>query len=129
MSDELDNLVKEAEDSNPIDLFAKYPKKSIEEMESKKENKEIVEALKKCEDPELDLDIWSLGLVYDIIQRGKAVQIIMTFTSPMCPFGPQIVNQIKSKVGELGSAVSVEVVFNPVWKPSEEVKEMLGFAG
>ncbi len=85
--------------------------------------------MKKCEDPELDLDIWSLGLVYDIIQRGKAVQIIMTFTSPMCPFGPQIVNQIKSEVGELGFSVSVEVVFNPVWKPSEEVKEMLGFAG
>ena len=109
--------------------MSSYSKKSISELDSKEENKKIIAELKTCEDPELGLDIWSLGLIYDIIHNDKDLQIVMTFTSPMCPFGPQIVKQVDSKLTDLGYVVNVKLVFNPMWKPSEEVKEMLGFSG
>lgn len=92
------------------------------------ERETIIEALKTVEDPELFLDIWFLGLIYSIaIEEGK-VLIEMTFTSPMCPAGPFLINQVKSKVGAIEGVASVEVqvVFTPPWVPSDEVKGMLG---
>lgn len=90
---------------------------------------EVIEALKTVEDPELFLDIWFLGLVYHIgIEDNGTVNIEMTFTSPMCPMGPQIVQQVKEKVGAVEgvSNVEVTVVFVPPWQPSDDVKDMLG---
>lgn len=90
---------------------------------------QVIEALKCVEDPELFLDIWFLGLVYtiDIGTEGR-VKIQMTFTSPMCPAGPLLLDEVKSKVGAIPgvSGVDVEVVFSPPWQPSDEVKAMLG---
>jgi metal-sulfur cluster biosynthetic enzyme len=92
----------------------------------KKVDKNIVDAMKGVKDPEINMDIWTLGLIYDIKVEGSRVDVTMTFTSPMCPFGPQIVDSVKEGIKDLGYTAEVEVVFNPVWKPSEEVKEMLG---
>jgi metal-sulfur cluster biosynthetic enzyme len=92
-------------------------------------NKELLieEVFKKYNDPELEIDIWTLGLVYGIEVKEKDVDIKLTFTSPMCPFGPQMVEEIKSRVKEQGAEnVEVEVVFEPRWEPSEELREMLG---
>ena len=104
-----------------------YSKKSMSELYSKDENKKIIAELKTCEDPELELDIWNLGLIYDIIHKNNELQIVMTFTSPMCPFGPKILQEVKTKLTAIGHIVNIKLVFNPIWKPSEEVKEMLGF--
>ena len=88
---------------------------------------DVVEVLKTVEDPELLLDIWFLGLVYNITVEGSKVDIEMTFTSPMCPAGPMLIDQIKSRLGQKGAnEVNVSVVFNPPWEPSDEVKAMLG---
>jgi len=88
---------------------------------------DVVEVLKTVEDPELLLDIWFLGLVYNITVEGSKVDIEMTFTSPMCPAGPMLIDQIKSRLSQKGaSEVNVSVVFNPPWEPSDEVKAMLG---
>lgn len=89
---------------------------------------DIIEALKKVEDPELFLDIWFLGLVYNIDIDEGTVEIEMTFTTPLCPAGPQLVNDVKTKVGEVSgvSDVEVRVVFQPPWVPPEEVKATLG---
>ena len=88
----------------------------------------IVEALKTVEDPELFLDIWFLGLVYNIDITPERVAIEMTFTSPLCPAGPLLIDQVKTKVGAVPGVkqVDVTVVFNPPWSPSDEVKGMLG---
>ena len=89
----------------------------------------IIEALKTVEDPELFLDIWFLGLIYDIdIEEDNKVTIEMTFTSVMCPAGPQLMNQVKEKVGQVEGVkeVDVVVVFSPPWQPSEDVKLTLG---
>ena len=91
-----------------------YSKKSMYELYSKVENKKIIAELKTCEDPELELDIWNLGLIYDIIHKTDELQIIMTFTSPMCPFGPQILKEVKTKLSAIGYIVNIELVFNPI---------------
>ena len=88
----------------------------------------IVEVLKGIEDPELFLDIWFLGLIYNIDIDGGAVVVDMTFTSPMCPAGPQLKHEVQSKVGSVPGVTSVvvNITFQPPWEPSEEVKGMLG---
>lgn len=87
----------------------------------------IIEVLKKIEDPELYLDVWFLGLIYNIQVEENQVDIEMTFTSPMCPFGPQLVEQVRAGIKELGfDPVNVRITFDPAWEPSEDVRAMLG---
>ena len=88
----------------------------------------IIEALKKVEDPDLFLDIYFLGLIYSInIDEGEVV-IDMTFTTPLCPSGPYLKQEVESKVGAVTGVtkVTVNITFNPPWEPSEEVKGLLG---
>ena len=89
---------------------------------------DVIEVLKKINDPEIMIDIWTLELIYNVdIEDGK-VKIKMTFTSPMCPFGPQLVEEIKTKVSEIQGfkEVDVEVTFDPPWEPSQELRATLG---
>lgn len=91
---------------------------------------QIVEKLKKVIDPELYLDIWTLGLIYGITIDEDRVDIEMTFTSVACPAGPQLVEEVRGKVGEVEGVgqVNVKVVFTPPWQPSEDLKSLLGIA-
>lgn len=93
-------------------------------------NKEqAIEALKKVMDPELAIDIWTLGLIYDIKIEKDKVTIAMTFTNPLCPYGPQLAADTKNELKKIGfKTVEIEFTFNPPWKPSEEVKMLLGLA-
>ncbi|GEM_PF-83508 len=93
------------------------------------QKEDIITSLKKCFDPELQMDVWTLGLIYDILVEENIVSIKMTFTTPFCPFGPSIVEDIKSQIKEdykTIKTVSIEVVFEPPWQPTEEVKMQLG---
>lgn len=89
---------------------------------------EIVEVLQKVNDPELNIDIWTLELIYDVKVEEDKVDIKMTFTSPMCPYGPQLLEEVKTKVSEINGVkeAKVEVTFEPPWKPSEELRATLG---
>lgn len=107
-----------------------YPKKTINDIE-KETDKKIIDVIKNVQDPELGVDIWSLGLIYDIHENNN-LNIVMTFTSPMCPYGPQIVSELKSGLKSKGykeEKININVVFNPLWEPSEELKEALGLGG
>ncbi len=88
----------------------------------------VIEALKQVEDPELFLDIWFLGLIYNIQIDGGSVSIDMTFTSPMCPAGPQLKSEVEQKVGAVEGVEKVDVIitFSPPWEASDEVKGLLG---
>jgi len=87
----------------------------------------IENVFKRYEDPELNIDVWTLGLIYEIVIKEKEVKIVLTFTSVMCPFGPQMVEELKKMIFDLGAeTVNIEVTFTPPWKPSEELREMLG---
>ena len=87
----------------------------------------IEEVFKKYIDPEIGVDVWTLGLIYNIDVNNNTVKILLTFTSPLCPYGPQMVEEIKEQIQKQGAAeVEVEITFEPPWQPSEELKEMLG---
>jgi len=87
----------------------------------------IEEVFKKYVDPELGIDIWALGLVYNVEIKEDKVKILLTFTSPLCPYGPQMVEELKEMIiNKRAREVEIEVTFDPPWRPSEELKEMMG---
>lgn len=91
-------------------------------------------ALSTVEDPELGLDIVSLGLVYGIERDGGRVRIVHTLTSMGCPLGPVIRQDIDASLAGLDGVESVDVdlVFDPPWSPermSDDAKFLLGFYG
>ena len=76
-------------------------------------------ALRKVKDPELNLNIIDLGLVYDIMVDGSDVQVDMTLTSPGCPAGPQIMTDVERAVKAMpgvGTA-TINLVWQPFWSP------------
>ena len=92
----------------------------------------IEKALRKVIDPELHLDVWSLGLIYDIGIDNSKVKILMSLTSPVCPYGPELINDVRRNVSVLDgvSQVEVEITFSPPWSPermTDEARITLGF--
>jgi FeS assembly SUF system protein len=93
---------------------------------------EIIDALKSIYDPEIPVNIYGLGLIYDIDQsENGAVLIRMTLTSPGCPVAASLPLDVESRVGEIPgvTSVKVEIVWDPPWNPdmiSEEGKLQLG---
>ena len=93
---------------------------------------EVRDALTNVIDPELGLDFVELGLVYEVVVDDGDVDITFTLTSPGCPIGPQVTEQMKEFVGELEGVDEVvpRMVFTPPWTPdkmSEDAKFALGF--
>ena len=97
---------------------------------------QIIEALKPIEDPELHLGIVELGLIYGAQinpqPEGDEVKLTMTFTSPFCPYGPQLKASVERTVASLSGVkqATVSIVFTPPWDPrtmaSEDCKIALG---
>ncbi len=92
----------------------------------------VEEALTNVIDPELGLDFVELGLIYGIEVEGAVVHVTFSLTSPGCPIGPQVSEQIEEFVGELEGVDSVDsaMVFTPPWSPermSDDAKFALGF--
>jgi metal-sulfur cluster biosynthetic enzyme len=93
---------------------------------------DVYEALEEVIDPELGLDFVSLGLVYDIEIENDEVYITFTLTTPACPIGPQVSEQMREFVGQLEGVNKVhpKMVFDPPWSPemmSEDAKFALGY--
>ena len=94
---------------------------------------EITAALKSVHDPEINLSIIDLGLVYDIhVEPEGKVQIKMTLTTPACPYGEILVGQAHRTVAELEGVreVQINLVWDPPWDPkemcSDTAKDVLG---
>ena len=90
---------------------------------------DIINEIKKVYDPEIPVNVWDLGLIYNI-DIGDNIVIEMTFTSPTCPMMDDIVNQIKSNVETVadGKNVEIKLVWEPIWdvsKMSEEARIQL----
>ena len=82
---------------------------------------QIVEALKTVYDPEIPVDIYELGLIYDVhVGDGNHVEVKMTLTSPACPVAGTLPDEVRAKVEGVAGVESaeVEVVWDPVWNPS-----------
>jgi FeS assembly SUF system protein len=94
---------------------------------------EIVTVLKDCYDPEIPINIWDLGLVYDINVQDGNVGIKMTLTAPGCMMGGMIAEEVKSKIKAMQGVkdAKVELVWDPPWSPdkmSPEAKAQMGIA-
>ncbi len=89
--------------------------------------KDVVEALTKCRDPELNANIVDIGLIYGIKINGNDIDITLTMTSPMCPVTSVILADVQMRtesIPDVGN-VNVELVWDPMWTPemmSEELK-------
>jgi metal-sulfur cluster biosynthetic enzyme len=93
---------------------------------------QVYEILEEVIDPELGLDFVSLGLVYDVEVEDPDVYVTFTLTTPACPIGPQVSEQMKELVGRLAGVKNVhpKMIFDPPWSPemmSEDAKFALGF--
>jgi metal-sulfur cluster biosynthetic enzyme len=92
----------------------------------------VTDALTNVIDPELGLDFVELGLIYGIEIDGGKVDVTFTLTTPACPIGPQVSEQIDEFVGDLEGVeqVTTNMVFTPPWTPermSEDAKFALGY--
>ena len=99
---------------------------------------QIIEILKQCYDPELPVDLWNLGLIYDIqIQESydenkSDVNITMSLTTPGCSMGQHMAQDIKTKLESMDEVnqAFVKVTFDPPWNPemiSDEAREKFGY--
>ncbi len=88
----------------------------------------VIEELETIYDPEINLDIYSLGLIRDIIITDDTVDIAMTYTTVACPAGPLIQQEIRDSLVSIDGikSVNIEVSFNPPWKPPANLREMMG---
>jgi metal-sulfur cluster biosynthetic enzyme len=91
----------------------------------------VRQALRGVKDPELDLNIVDLGLVYDVEVEDGDVHIDMTLTSPGCPAGPMITNDAYKAVRAIEGVkdVDIEIVWEPYWTPDRidpKVRAMMG---
>ena len=90
-----------------------------------------MKALKECYDPEIPVNVWDLGLIYDVAVDGDKVHVKMTLTAPGCPMHSFISQEVKEKLQTVSGVkeATVEVVWDPPWSPdkmSQEAKAQLG---
>ena len=93
---------------------------------------DVIKALKQVYDPEIPVNIYDLGLIYElVINKEHDVAIKMTFTAPNCPMADEVMAEVKTSVGDVPGIKScnIELVFEPVWDKSmlsEEARLDLG---
>jgi FeS assembly SUF system protein len=102
--------------------------KSTEQLE-----KDVIEMIRTCYDPEIPVNIYELGLIYEItINEENDVHVLMTLTSPSCPVAETLPPDVEAKIATVEGVKSakVEITFEPTWDQSmmsEEAKLELGF--
>jgi len=82
---------------------------------------DVVAALRTVFDPEIPVNIYELGLIYNIdVHEDRSVEVRLTLTSPMCPVAGSLPPEVEAKVAEIPgvSAASVDLVWDPPWNPS-----------
>ena len=105
----------------------------MDKKEKAELNEKIIRAIKTVYDPEIPVDVYELGLIYEIdIKDNKDVQVLMTLTSPSCPAAESIPSDVKNRIEMIKEIndVDVEITFDPPYTSdlmSEEAKLELGF--
>jgi FeS assembly SUF system protein len=121
-------------------LFEKKEKEAVEEVLTAEDIKEIaplyekvVLALKQVYDPEIPVNIYDLGLIYELnIRKSRQVYIKMTFTAPNCPMADEVMAEVKRSVEDVPgvSGCEIDLVFEPAWDQSmlsDEARVILGY--
>ena len=110
-----------------------FKKKAVERAEEEKEfimtiERDIIMALRQVYDPEIPVNVYDLGLIYEIkVNEEHEVYIQMTLTAPNCPMADYVMEQVKTAVADVPGVVSVNIdlVFEPVWDKSRMSEEAL----
>lgn len=92
----------------------------IDQIKSQALEAQVIEMLRTCYDPEIPVDIYELGLIYDVdVNAAGVVNIRMTLTSPACPVAGSLPPEVESKVRAVSgvSEAKVEIVWDPPWTP------------
>lgn len=85
---------------------------------------QAIDVLKSVHDPEIPVNVWDLGLIYDLQLSGDDVTVAMTLTAPGCPVGPQIAAEIEQKLQAAGAkTVAVSFVWSPPWTTGKVTPE------
>ncbi len=85
---------------------------------------QVIDVLKTVFDPEIPVNVWDLGLVYDLQLSGEDVAIAMTLTAPGCPVGPAIAAEIENKLQSIGAnSAAVSFVWSPPWTTEKVTPE------
>lgn len=93
---------------------------------------ELLEKIQHIIDPEIGMSIVDMGLIYDAVHHDSKIDVDMTLTTPMCPLGPMMANEVVETLKELEGVddVTVNFVFDPPWDPrsmaNDEVKWAMG---
>ncbi len=92
----------------------------MEKLESKQQE-QVLKKLEEVVDPELFVDVVSLGLIYELEKEKSNLKITMTLTFPGCPYGDTLMEQVKEKAEELNlfEKVDVNLTFEPPWNPDK----------
>ena len=102
-------------------------------LDTQELGEKVVNVLKTIFDPEIPVDIYELGLIYDVfVNEDRDVKILMTLTTPNCPVAETLPVEVEEKVKSLNGVndAEVEITFDPPWTQdlmSEEAKLELGF--
>jgi FeS assembly SUF system protein len=102
--------------------------KTIEQLE-----KDVIDMIRTCYDPEIPVNIYELGLIYEVnINEEHDVQVLMTLTSPSCPVAETLPPDVEEKIRSVDgvNSAKVDITFEPTWDQSmmsEEAKLELGF--
>ena len=126
-------MTEELKAPDPIELdYTAKAGTTLKKGIKKATHEDIIGALKSVQDPELMLNVFDLGLVYDIKQKEDGdVDIQMTLTSPTCPMGEEMIQMAAQAVSSVVGVgvVTVNLTFNPPWTTdmlSDEIKLMMG---
>ena len=88
----------------------------------------VIETIKQCYDPEIPVDIYELGLIYEInVDEGNDVQVLMTLTSPACPVAETLPEEVRQRIEKMPDVnkAAVEITFEPPWEKSMMSEEAL----
>ncbi len=110
-----------------------FKRKTVERAEEEKENimrieRDIIMALRQVYDPEIPVNVYDLGLIYEIrVDDDHNVYVQMTLTAPNCPMADYVVDQVKTAVEDVPGVVSarIDLVFEPIWDKSRMSEEAL----
>jgi len=103
------------------------------EKEVQKIGNNVIKIIKTIYDPEIPVDVYELGLIYDVfVNEDRQVKVLMTLTSPNCPVAESLPAEVEEKIKTLPEVTDaeVEITFDPPWSKdlmSEEAKLELGF--
>lgn len=126
------NEEKNTEENKPEEK-SETSEQSVKPVDPEVLKEEVIKVLRSCYDPEIPVNIYELGLIYDInIEANGDVLVMMTLTSPACPVAGTLPVEVQEKLKEhpMINNARVEITFDPPWSfdnMSEEAKLELGF--